>query len=243
MAQRKFQKNFIPRTSGVSPSVKRTIDHGGMGLPMLVSIIIFLTTTALALGIFLFEQYLEGSIEEKKTTLSQETEKIDQKEIEKFVDLDNRLRSVKGIVNGHWALSNFFSILEEDTLDKMQFSNFAIIGKENRDAAEVSMTGVSDNFGIAAVQADTLRQDQNIKDTLFADISVNEVTDEGGFSEKSVEFNVGALIKPEVVLYRDVLETPESVDGEQEEDTALEPDFGDEEPVQEEDNQVEGENI
>ncbi len=215
MAQRKFQKSFIPRTPGSGGSAKRSVgSSSGMSLPMLVSIIIFLLSVALALGIFLYQQYLKGSIEEKKETLAAEAAKIDDNEVKQLVALDKRLRAAREIVDRHLALSHFFELLETETLESHQFGELAL-SASNDGRVEAAMSARTDTFGSAAVQADVLSQEEKIQDALFSNITITETSAENG-DERFVEYSINALIRPEVVLYKEYIEVPEEKEDEEE---------------------------
>src|SRR3990167_10848325 len=91
--------SFIPKKSPVVDEriqKRRTID-----LFFLISMVIFLITLAFAMGVFLYENYLTGSIEESKIMLEKEKENFDMETIRQLIKLDNRLRVAEMLLGGH----------------------------------------------------------------------------------------------------------------------------------------------
>ncbi|OGD68803.1 hypothetical protein A3I18_01505 [Candidatus Campbellbacteria bacterium RIFCSPLOWO2_02_FULL_35_11] len=182
--------SFIPKKSPVVEEriqKRRTID-----LFFLISMVIFLITLAFAMGVFLYENYLTGSIEESKIMLEKEKENFDMETIRQLIKLDNRLRVAEMLLGGHIDMTGLFDAIEESTLQAVQFVDFEF--KITNEGIELAMDGITRDYSTVALQADKIGKNPFIKNIIFSDLDVN--------NEGKVIFSLTANVDPDLISFK-----------------------------------------
>ncbi len=111
---------------------------------------------------------IENEIEVKKESLKPTTE---EKEIEKKVQLiSERIRLFQNLISKHRDTSKIFSIIENDCLPNVQFTNFNF----NADNLTINLSGKTDNFISLQQQVDVFKEDQLVDKAVLSDMSVDQ---------------------------------------------------------------------
>jgi hypothetical protein len=169
----KFRTSFIPKRSLSSASVKNPRRRGTVNLFFLGSLIIFLGAVLLAGGIFLYQEFLIKSIENKRVSLEKAREEFEPASILQISRLDTRLKSAEEILKKHLTLSALFNLLEKTTLKSVQFKEFNFeIGDDGRIA--VFMKGEARSFSSIALQSDIFGKNKFIKEPIFSELNLNK---------------------------------------------------------------------
>lgn len=165
--------------------------QSGTNLFLIVSLIVAGIVVAIAAGTFLYGKYLDRTLASKQTQLSQAQSRVDENTIEDFVRLRDRLASVKGLLNDHVVLSNFFDALETLTLQGVRFDGLTLsVAGDN--TAKLQMSGTAKSFNALAAQSNAFAGEKRIKRAIFSDITVT--------SAKLVTFKMTADIDPKLIL-------------------------------------------
>lgn len=186
----KFQPSFIPKAPIKSAPAKpvKTVSFFSV-----TSLVIFLTVAAIAVGMFFYTQFLEGQIATKKAKIQEVKESFTPSLLSTFQRLDGRLSAGKEIINRHLALSLFFGLLEETTLQRVQFTDFtsAIVDGQTK----VTMKGRADSFGTVALQSKAFIERSNfMKNPQFSSLDLDE--------QGNVTFTFTAIVDPLSIAYR-----------------------------------------
>lgn len=171
----KFKTSFIPKKTlakGV-PGGKRA-KGSAAGFFMLTTGILAALTVLLAVGVFLYQQYLIGSIERKSETLERARAAFEPALIQELVRLDKRIDVGQTLLENHIAPSAFFSALEEETLPSVRYTRLSLT--ESSDGQFIlAMQGEARNFNSVALQADAFGRTRVVKDPIFSGLNIDEI--------------------------------------------------------------------
>lgn len=175
----KFQKTFIPKRPvvGNQGQTQKAYKPKTSILSVLITLI-FIVVLAGAGGLFGFKKYLESRILEKDMQLQENIEQLQPDVIEEMAELDRQIKLSERILSNHLVPSKFFELLEENTLQAVQFQSFEFISVPGGES-EIFMVGIAPNYETVALQSDVFARDSSIRDSMFSGLSL---TEEGGVS-------------------------------------------------------------
>ncbi len=184
------QASFIPKkplTVGTHSGV-----GAGLGLFYLISIFIFVLSLVAAGASFAYTQYLKSALASKAHSLELAQGAYEPGAIQDLIRLDQRIVNAKALLARHIAPSAVFSLLSDETLEKVQFTTFDY-EPADAEAAHIQLGGVADSFATLALQSDQFGASKALSDVVFSSIAVN--------SSGRVTFSVSATVDPSVLLY------------------------------------------
>lgn len=180
--------SFIPKKDLPSDKLKK---RKSIDLFFFISIVIFLLSIASALGVFLFEIYLEKKIEENSIILERERGNFDVNSIKQLSRLGERIKSSEELLNKHVDLSRFFEFLGKNTLQNIQFKKFEF--SLNEDNPTIFMEGVARNYSAIVLQSDIFAEDSFVRNPIFSNLDVNDQGD--------VTFDFSASIDRDLISF------------------------------------------
>lgn len=187
------QSSFIPQdAASLSATTSRVRSQGGLSdLILLMTIVIFVASIALAGSVFLYEEYLKTSAASKVEQLQRAKDAFEPSLIHTLTRLDDRMHVADELLAGHLAPTAFFTILQQATLTTVEFKGLDF------DAADpqritIKMTGVARSVNSIALQADLFSKNGSITNPIFSDINRQE---------DGVHFNLTALVNPQSVNF------------------------------------------
>lgn len=196
----KFQSSFIPKgpTSSTATGVTmgRRVEKGG--LVAFLSLVIFIISVLLAIGIFGYKFYLRYRIEQMGTDLEKALTTIipEPEVIRELIRFDNRIVSTKELISKHYVVSPLFEFLELSTPKTVRFKDFRY--SMNTQGFELSMTGEARGYAALALQADIFSKSKYLKGPIFSDLSLNEKGD--------VNFSFKTIVDMDLVSYNREIE-------------------------------------
>jgi len=104
--------------------------------------------------------------------------------------LDNRLRNVRTLLDGHVFSSNIFKAVEQDTHPQVRFTNFAFTA----DSRKVDMSGEAATYSVLSRQIGILERDPQVDRVEFGGLSSTEA--------KFVGFKLTVVFKPTLLGIR-----------------------------------------
>ncbi len=190
----KFQTSFIPKKQALGglPASK----HSG-GLFHLFGTIIFSVAILLSVGVFAYEAFLGSRISKMEIGLSAARVAIQPELIKELSRANTRFISAEEILNNHEKVSSFFTLLEDLTLQSIQFSSFDYSGTESNGVI-VKMKGLASSYSSVALQSKVFSDDTRILSTQFYDLDLDE--------DGNVVFSVVLKVDPMVVSYKKTIE-------------------------------------
>jgi len=194
-----IQSSFIPQDATQQTRGPRAVKQSGLAeLMLLVAIVLFVASAALAGAVFLYEQYVGSSSVSKSEQLRRAKEAFAPALIHDLTRLDDRMRAAESVLRSHMAPLAFFDALQISTLTTVSFKtlNLEVVDPQNM---RVKMSGVAQGVNSIALQADLMSKNGVISNPIFSDI--NRQVD-------GVHFNLSAVLNPAAVNYVALLNAP-----------------------------------
>jgi len=183
--------SFIPKTPITAQQKKR----GNTGLFVFVSFIIFVLSIASSGGVYWYRGFMTGIVEDKNELLERASENFQPAFVDELKRLDTRLVSSQDVLSRHTAFSEFFSVLEENTLKNVQFTSFEYTSSDtDKKTISIMLDGVATSYSSVALQADAFGKNKYIKNPIFSGLNL----DEQGY----VGFSVSAELDPSLISYK-----------------------------------------
>ena len=175
------QPSFIPREMREVSVVGRVRRGGLADLFILIAVVFLVASVALAVAVFLYQQYLQSSGTSKVDQLERAKTAFEPSLIQELTRVDDRMRAA-------------FRMLEATTITTVAFRS---LNFEAADAGNLSvkMDGIADSVNSIALQADLFSKGTMITNPIFSNI--NRETD-------GVHFNLSALVNPAAINYAQV---------------------------------------
>lgn len=190
--------SFIPPDT-VEPVARHRSGRGSLtDFFGLITVVLFVTSIALAVGVFLYNQFLETSKKSKIEQLTRARAAFDPGLIADLTRLDDRMNVAQKLLTNHFAPSIFFNMLELTTLQTVSFKTLAF-DVVNEKEITIKMDGVAESVNSVALQADIFSNNGIITSPIFSNINRG---DDG------VRFNLTALVNPSAVRYSVFFATP-----------------------------------
>lgn len=189
MALPSIPTSFVPYSASSATRRFRTDFTGAFGfLAYGILAIMFI----LAVGVFLYGRILASSQAAKDAQLAEAAAKIDQKSIESFVRLHDRLASSKGLLSRHLAPSSFFALVGTLLPTTVRFGSLHF-SVSDMGIPKVDGGGVAKNFNALAAVSTMFAIDGRIKDAIFSGIAINK--------DGSVSFAFSATLNPKSIIF------------------------------------------
>jgi len=182
--QQSPQPSLIPHEA--PQTVLRRRDTGLGDLFVLVAIVLFIASSALAAGVFLYGRYLQSNIEFKVGQLTTAKEAFEPSLINELTRLDDRMRAASEVLKNHIAPTAFFKMLELSTISTVAFETLDFVAEDTQ-GMKITMEGVAASVNSIALQADYFAKGGVITSPIFSNINRE---DDG------VHFDLSAVVDP-----------------------------------------------
>ncbi len=184
--------SFIPQDAATGNNTNRRYESGGLAeLLLLLVIVLFVASVALAIATFLYSQYLNQQHNQKVAQLKAAKEAFDPQLVAQFTRLDDRMHAAETILATHLAPTAFFSTLNLATLKTISFQTL-VFDTNDLNHITLKMGGVARSVNSIALQADIFSKSGVITNPIFSNI---------GRSEDGVRFSLSAFINPATLNY------------------------------------------
>ncbi|MDR3571431.1 MAG: hypothetical protein P4L81_04525 [Candidatus Pacebacteria bacterium] len=184
------QPTFIPHEA-VSAAPSRRGGGGLAELALLVSIILFIISAALGVGVFLYTQYLQSSNQSKLSQINAAQQAFDPTFVQQMTRLDTRMNTAQSLITAHLAPTQIFAVLEQSTVQDIAFTSFTF-SAANPQQLSLTMSGVAGSVNSVALQAQVFSQSGVITNPIFSNIDAQP---------DGVHFNFTGLINPSALSY------------------------------------------
>lgn len=161
--------SFIPHDAGQSDAYAQRSSGGLPELVLLISIVLFVASSALAVGVFLYNQYLQTASTSKVQQLERAKAAFEPSLIQQLMRLNDRMTSADIILGNHLAPSAFFAALQQATLSTVSFAGLDLQAVDTHEIT-IKMSGVAQSVNSIALQADLFSKNGIIKDPIFSGI-------------------------------------------------------------------------
>jgi len=187
-----IKSSFIPQAP-ITPARTEIRRRGSFDFFILLSLVIFVASATLAVGVFLYSQYLTTSAKSKLAQLDRAKAAFEPALIQDLTRLDHRMRGADQVLGNHIAPTELFHLLEQLTLQTISFSDFDF--NADGEGMSVTMQGLAQSVNSVALQADLLSKSGVITNPIFSNI--NRQT--GG-----VHFDLTAAVTPASLRYLNI---------------------------------------
>ncbi len=165
-----IKSSFIPQSPVAPMRAGRThSSQGGLNFFVLAALVIFVASATLAVGVFLYAQYLSTSAKSKLGQLERAKQAFEPSLIQDLTRLDDRMRAADVILGKHVAPTALFHLLEQLTLQTVSFSTFDFASAD--DGTQLTMQGVAQSVNSIALQADLLSKSGVLSNPIFSNIN------------------------------------------------------------------------
>lgn len=207
-----IHSSFIPHDTGEQGARPRESSGNLMDFLALIAAIVFVSSIILALGVFLYQQFLDTSAKSKVAQLDRAKAAFDPALIQELTRLDDRMRVADEILGNHEALSIFFHMLEQVTLTTVSFRSLSFEAADPQNIT-IKMMGVAESVNAVALQADLFSKNGVIVSPIFSNIDRQP---------DGVHFTLTASINPGSIRYTQLIPA-ESAGGAGAQQSALAP--------------------
>lgn len=189
----KFQTSFIPKKNSGGSEVYSYKKPWGPFL--IIATCIVAASILLAAGSFVYKMILNRSATSKLAELELIDQQFNTAEIDAVVRFADKLDSAKQLLDTHIAVTPIFTLLQNTTLQRLQFTelNYTYLATNK---IAVSMKGIAKDFGVIAKQSDAFSEVTGSKfaSPLFSDLNF----DESG----NATFSFLTTVDPNLILYK-----------------------------------------
>lgn len=182
--------SFVPHSASTAARQFRT---GFSGVFDFLAYGVLVIVAALALGVFFYGRILTATQVSKDASLAKVEAAIDPTTVENFVRLRDRLNSGTALLNGHIALSNFFTMLGALLPSTVRFSSLHL-SAGTAGIVKFDGEGTAKSFNALAAASAAFAADGRVKDAIFSNIVVNTF-------DSSVSFSLVAALDPKLVAF------------------------------------------
>lgn len=191
----KFQSSFIPKgpqaSSTAGSLTVRNNNKKEHSFFSFVSLIIFIISVLLAVGMFGYKFYLKYSINKMGADLDQARATLQPEIISELTSFNNRIISTKELISNHLVLTPVFKFLEASAPKTVRFKDFRYVMTER--GIELQMKGEAQGYAALALQADIFSKSEYFKSPIFSDLSLND--------KGEVAFSFQTIIDKNLISY------------------------------------------
>lgn len=192
-----FETSFIPqqpilKVEGASRSGEP------MNLALVLALIIFFVTIAVAVGVYLYRAQIEKRVHEKSQILQEAEKYFDIDQITVYKNIDSRLSLAKKLVDEHMISSVIFDILESSVAESIGLTSLAFT--KDVGGNSVSLTGEAPSYAAVYFQLESWRaMHAKIKNVEISGMALSD-------QSSIVTFGVKLTIAPEYLQSLRVIE-------------------------------------
>ncbi len=200
--ENQFETSFIPqqpilKVEGASRSGEP------MNLALVLALIIFFVTIAVAVGVYLYRAQIEKRVYEKSQILQAAEKDFDIDQITVYKHIDSRLSLAKKLVDEHMISSAIFDILESSVAQNIGLTSLAFTKDIGGDS--ISLTGEAPSYAAVYFQLESWRaMHAKIKNVEISGMTLNE-------RSSIVTFSVKLTIAPEYLQSLPVIEARSAI--------------------------------
>ena len=195
--------SFIPHDATTPTETRRGHGGGILDLITLIAVVLFVASGVLAIGSFLYLQYLNNLSAQDQNEIKAAQAAFDPTLIQQLTRLDERMNSASTLLAAHMAPSAFFAALDQMTLSTVTFQGLTFSAGSPK-GISLQMTGIARDVNAVALQADLFGKSGIITDAIFS--GIDQQAD-------GVHFSVSGYVNPASLSYETLVtgETPSGV--------------------------------
>lgn len=193
-----MQTSFIPK----KPIVESQKVGSSISLFLLLSIIIFIVSLALAGGIYIWKNSLVTRIEDDKKALVADKASYEEATINSLIRLDDRIKVSNDLLSKHLAVSPVFLLLEKNTLKNVRIKSLKF-AYGTGSQIKVDLLGSAQSYEALSKQSDAFGTED-----LRKYISQPMISDFSPTADGSISFTFSALVNSNLISYTKLVTPP-----------------------------------
>ncbi len=147
-------------------------------------------------GVYAYEYVLRSNIDDLRASLEHNQSTLSAKDITEWQRLDNRIDTLKGILNNHLAFSEFFGILGIHTLTRVRFNRFSY-ELDNEGVPHITLNGEAPDYAAVVAQSDVFGRVESFQEPVFSELSLD--------ASGNVSFTVKMKVDRDLVSYTKIM--------------------------------------
>ncbi len=183
--------SFIPSEIRGGKGTRGVELPGGSDIFVVLSVVLFVASVALAAGVFLYQGYLQTATKTKSSELDRAKAAFEPSLINQLTRLDDRMLAGEKLLEAHIAPTVILRILEQSTLQSVAFDSFSFSGSD-KSKMTLRMQGVAKSVNAIALQADLFGKTGVIASPIFSNITRQQ---------DGIHFEVSAVVNPANITY------------------------------------------
>jgi hypothetical protein len=195
-----INSSFIPTKIVLGERPKEEYGSDVFDVIVLLGVIMLVVAGTLAAGVFLYQQFLNKDLLDKKGQLEKAKTAFQPGLVKDLTKLDERIAVAEGILSGHIAPSVFFDVLQQTTLKSIQYNSMEYKFTPP-DKLSIEMKGRAASMNSIAYQAKVLGGHPAVKNPIFA---------VGQISRDGVLFTVNMDLNPDAVNFESLVAASEA---------------------------------
>ena len=196
----KFRSSFIPKVS----FEKEDKGAQSFGLLGALAVLIFIVSLLVTGSSFLYRMMLKSEIDNLKSQVSSALSAIDKESANEIILFDKQLNLVEEVLSKHVTVSNFFEMLEKESVSQVQFTdlNYSAFPGGN---IFVNMNGKAKSYAAIALQEDTFLKNLNTVSVNFNGMKIDS-------KSGTISFSFKGEFKSDLVKFSQPEETASGLD-------------------------------
>lgn len=220
--EKTFETSFIPQQPlvRVEGTPRR---NEPMNLALILALIVFFVTLMVAGGIYFYKLQVDKRILAKEQQLQSEEKNLNIDEINAYKHIDDKLTTVKTLLQNHTVFSTILLLLEKSTAANIGFTSLDYKKTPSGDYV-VTLSAKAPSYSAAYFQGEAWRAVPIIKNVKISAPSAD-------LSSGIVSFGVELLIDSSAVKYNKMAQTEDELSGASHAQAGAAPDASSTQPV------------
>jgi len=189
--QERVKTSFIPKQS-LKVERTQTVRQTTFGVVNVLATALLVISIVAAGGVFVFERYVESSIEGKRASLDRAREAFQPETIKELSRLDSRLSVGLALLSQHVSPSILFDYIEKETLVSVRFKDFSY-EEVGAGRTMLTMAGEARSFNAVALQSDSFGNGNIFSEVIFSNLNID--------SNGNIVFDFSAVVNTRELAY------------------------------------------
>ncbi|MBI4134864.1 MAG: hypothetical protein HY471_02010 [Candidatus Sungbacteria bacterium] len=155
-----------------------------------VGLVVMIGAVLASLGAFVYGRMASSNAEVLKEEVKKLEVDLEPKLLDQILALDQKLRSIREVLESHVVSSNIFYFLEKNTLPQVRFLIFTYSADQRR----LELTGQAASYGTLAEQVRILEALDEVETVDFGGLSINE--------KGILNFKMTVIVSPSLTKYQ-----------------------------------------
>lgn len=168
-----INSSFIPKKEFKKKEEKNFKNKPKLNIFFLISLIIFLSTLLIGVGVYLYELQLVDQNKKYQEKFASNKDAFSIETIKKFVELEKRIDASSKLLKKHYNILPIFEYLEKNTLVDITLDSFVL--EEAGENIKVVAKGRASDLSDLQLQSREYAKNLNVSSLVLSNITKNNV--------------------------------------------------------------------